>query len=112
MPRQFLLLCGAAFTSGEIVLFIMAMARVAMWQNLGVEIAAAFPREGCIIYVSGMVVPRTAPNKENAFRYLNAMLEPAAQTGFAATMSYLPSVDNAPPGKPVERQLMPPDPKP
>jgi putative spermidine/putrescine transport system substrate-binding protein len=103
---------ATAFTSGEIVLSIMAMARVVMWRNLGVDIAAAFPREGCIVYVSGMVVPRSAPNKENAFRYLNAMLEPAAQTGFAARMGYMPSVDNAPLAKPVELQLMPPGTKP
>jgi putative spermidine/putrescine transport system substrate-binding protein len=103
---------ATAFTSGEIVLCMMAMARVIMWQNLGVEIAAAFPGEGCIVYVSGMVVPRTAPDKANAFRYLNAMLEPAAQQGFAARMGYLPTVDNAPLAEPAATQLRLPDPRP
>jgi putative spermidine/putrescine transport system substrate-binding protein len=103
---------ATAFASGEIVLCIMAMARAVMWRNAGINIAAAFPHEGCIIYVSGMVVPRVAPNKANAFRYLNAMLEPTAQLGFAARMGYLPSVDNAPLEQPVAAQLSLPDPKP
>jgi putative spermidine/putrescine transport system substrate-binding protein len=101
-----------AFRSGEIVLCIMAIARVIMWQNAGVDIAAAFPREGCIVFVAGMVAPRTAPNKSNAFRYLNAMLAPAAQRGFAARMGYLPSIDNARLPEHVATQLGMPDPRP
>jgi len=85
-----------AFASGEIVLGMMGMARVVMWQNEGFKMAAAFPREGCIIYESGMVVPRNAPDKASAFRYLDAMLAPAAQEGFAARMGYTPAVDDAP----------------
>ena len=57
---------------------------------------AAFPKEGCILYVSGMVVPKNAPNKEAAFKYMNAMLDPPAQLGFAANMGYLPTVDRRP----------------
>jgi len=37
-----------------------------------------------------MVVPKNAPNKAVAFKYMNAMLEPSAQQGFAAHMGYLP----------------------
>lgn len=103
---------ASAFASGEIVLCMMGMARVIMWQNQGVAIAAAFPREGCIIYELGMVVPRNAPNKANAFRYLDAMLAPTAQQGFAAKMGYMPAVDNAPLAGPVARQLSVPDPQP
>jgi putative spermidine/putrescine transport system substrate-binding protein len=103
---------AGAFASGEIVLCIMAMARVVMWQNAGMHIAAAFPREGSIMYVSGMVVPRNAPDKANAFRYLNAMLEPVAQQGFAARMGYTPAVDNAPLVGQVATQLRLPDPAP
>ncbi len=103
---------ASAFASGEIVLGIMGMARVIMWQNAGINIAAAFPREGCIVYASGMVVPRNAPDKANAFRYLDAMLAPAAQRGFAAQMGYLPSIDNAQLAPKVARQLSLPTPRP
>ena len=42
-----------------------------------------------------MVMPKNAPDKEGAYNYMNAMLEPAAQQGFAAHMGYLPTVANA-----------------
>ena len=101
---------AGAFASGEIVLCIMALARVVMWQNAGIRIAAAFPQEGSIIYVAGMVVPRNAPDKANACRYVNAMLQPPAQQGFAARMGYLPSVDNALLSGRIATQLRLPEP--
>jgi putative spermidine/putrescine transport system substrate-binding protein len=84
-----------AFNSGEIVLGVMWMARVFMWQNAKVKVAAAFPEEGSILYVSGMVVPKNAPNLPGAYAYLDAALAPAAQRGFAANMGYNPTVNDA-----------------
>src|SRR5262249_52849665 len=85
---------ATGLSSGEIIVGLMWLARVAMWQNAGVPVKASFPNEGCITYVSGMVVPKNAPDKEAAFAYLNAMLEPSAQKLFAERMGYLPTVDN------------------
>jgi putative spermidine/putrescine transport system substrate-binding protein len=59
-----------------------------------------------------MVVPKNAPNKEAAFKYINAMLEPSAQRGFAQNMGYLPTVTNAPLTGKVAEQLAFPDPAP
>jgi len=101
-----------AFASGEIVLGMMGMARVVMWQNEGFRMASAFPREGCIIYESGMVVPRNAPDKSNAFRYLNAMLAPVSQQAFATRMGYTPAVDDAPLTGSIAAQLRMPVPAP
>lgn len=85
---------GAGMKSGEIDVGVMWLARVHMWQGAGIPVKASFPTEGNILYVSGMVVPKNAPNKAGAYAYLNAMLEPAAQTRFAERMGYLPTVDN------------------
>ena len=85
---------GAGIKSGEIDVGVMWLARTNMWQNAGIPVKASFPKEGNILYVSGMVVPKNAPNKAAAFKFLNAMLEPQAQTGFAEHMGYLPTVDN------------------
>ena len=52
-----------------------------------------------------MVVPKNAPNKAAAFKYMNALLEPSAQQGFAAHMGYLPTVDDAPLSGKVGEQL-------
>ena len=76
-----------------------------MWQNAGVPVKGAFPKEGAVLYVSGMVMPKNAPDKEAAYKYMNALLEPSAQEGFAAHMGYLPTVDNAPLSGKVGEQL-------
>jgi putative spermidine/putrescine transport system substrate-binding protein len=91
---------------------MMGMARVILRQNDGLAMAAAFPRQGCVIYEPGMVAPGNAPDRANAFRYLDAMLALAAQQWFAARMGYTPVVDNAPLSGRAGRQLSPPDPKP
>ena len=101
-----------AFKSGEIAVGVIWLARTFMWQNAGFPVKGNFPKEGAILYVSGMVVPKNAPNREAAFKYMNAMLEPKAQQGFAANMGYLPTVDDAPLSGRVGEQLAFPDPKP
>lgn len=103
---------GAGLKSGEIDVGIMWLARVIMWQNAGIPVRASFQSEGSVLYMSGMVVPKNAPNKPAAYRYLNAMLEPAAQRAFAAKMGYLPTVDNAPLTGKVGEQLALPNPAP
>ncbi len=101
---------GAGMKSGEIDVGIMWLARVNMWQNAGIPVKASFPKEGSVLYVSGMVVPKNAPNKAVAYKYLNAMLEPPAQEAFAAKMGYLPTVNDAPlSGKVGEQLALPPD---
>jgi putative spermidine/putrescine transport system substrate-binding protein len=97
-----------AFKSGEIDVAIVWLARTVMWQNAGVPIQGRVPEEGAIVYVSGMVMPKNAPDKDAAYKYMNALLEPSAQQGFAARMGYLPTVGNAPlTGKVAEQLALP-----
>jgi putative spermidine/putrescine transport system substrate-binding protein len=103
---------GPPYKSGELNVGLMWMARVIMWQNAGLPVKASFPKEGCVVYISGMVVPKNAPNKEAAYKYINAMLEPVAQQGFAKDMGYLPTVDNAGLTGKVAEQLALPNPAP
>ena len=53
--------------SGEIDVGIMWLARVIMWQNAGIPVKASFQTEGSVLYMSGMVVPKNAPNKAVAY---------------------------------------------
>ena len=85
---------GAGLKSGEIDVGLMWHARVVMWQNAGIPVKASFPKEGSVLYISGMVVPKNAANKDGAYKYLNAMLTPAAQTRFAERMGYESTVDD------------------
>jgi putative spermidine/putrescine transport system substrate-binding protein len=101
-----------AFKSGEIDVGVIWLARSFMWQNAGVPVKGRFPKEGAVLYVSGMVVPKNAPDKAAAYKYIDAMLDPAAQKGFAANMGYLPTIDNAALTGMVGQQLAFPDPKP
>ena len=94
-----------AFKSGEISVAVIWLARSVMWQNAGVPVKGTFPKEGSVLYVSGMVMPKNAPDKDAAYKYMNALLEPSAQQGFAAHMGYLPTVDNAPLSGKVGEQL-------
>ena len=103
---------GAGIKSGEIDVGIMWLARVIMWQNAGIPVKQSFPTEGSVLYISGMVVPKNAANKPGAFKYLNAMLDPSAQTRFAERMGYLPTVDDCKLVGKVGEQLALPDPAP
>jgi putative spermidine/putrescine transport system substrate-binding protein len=103
---------AAAFKSGEIEVAVIWLARSFMWQNAGIPVKGTFPEEGAILYISGMVVPKNAPDKAAALKYVNALLEPSAQQGFAAHMGYLPTVDNAPLSGKVGEQLAFPTPRP
>ncbi len=99
---------GAGLKSGEIDVGLMWDARVVMWQNAGIPVKASFPTEGSVLYISGMVVPKNAANKAAAYKYLNAMLEPAAQTRFAERMGYESTVDDTKlEGKTAEQLALP-----
>jgi putative spermidine/putrescine transport system substrate-binding protein len=96
------------FKSGEIEVAIIWMARTVMWQNADFPVKGTIPQEGGVIYVSGMVMAKNAPDKEGAYAYLNALLEPAAQRGFAAQMGYLPTISDAQlTGKTAEQLALP-----
>jgi putative spermidine/putrescine transport system substrate-binding protein len=101
-----------AFKSGEIAVGMIWLARTVMWQNAGFPVKGSFAREGAILYVSGMVVPKNAPDKDAAWKYVNALLEPSAQVGFARHMGYWPTVSNATLTGKTAEQLAIPTPRP
>lgn len=84
-----------ALQTEEVGLCIMWKARAVQWQNAGANILTVAPKEGLIAFVSGFTVPKNAPNREGAYAFLDAALEPAAQEGFAVDMGYNPVVGNA-----------------
>ena len=84
-----------ALQTEEVGLCIMWKARAVQWQNAGANILTVAPKEGLIAYVSGFTVPKNAPNRDGAYAFLDAALEPSAQEGFAVDMGYNPVVGNA-----------------
>jgi putative spermidine/putrescine transport system substrate-binding protein len=79
----------------EIACGIMWKARAVQWQNAGINIKTVTPKEGIPMYITGFAMPKNAPDKEGAYAFLNAMLDPSAQTAFAVDMGYNPTVTNA-----------------
>jgi putative spermidine/putrescine transport system substrate-binding protein len=83
-----------ALKTEECGMCIMWKARGVMWQNAGVPVEIANPKEGIVIYMSDMTVAKNARNKEQAYAWLNALLDPRPQGDFAKHMGYAPTVDN------------------
>jgi putative spermidine/putrescine transport system substrate-binding protein len=84
-----------ALQSGEVWITPMWRARAIQWQNAGIPVTNIAPAEGAIPIVFDFGVPKNAPNKEGAYAWLSASLEPQAQVAFAQKMGYAPTVSNA-----------------
>jgi putative spermidine/putrescine transport system substrate-binding protein len=84
-----------ALQSGEVWITPMWRARAIQWQNAGIPVTNIAPAEGAIPIVFDFGVPKNAPNKDGAYAWLNASLEPQAQVAFAQKMGYAPTVSNA-----------------
>ncbi|MZR30402.1 extracellular solute-binding protein [Sneathiella litorea] len=84
-----------AFKSGEIGVTLMWRARAYQWKKLGLPLAFAVPSEGAMPVIFEAAMTRNASNPEAAAVFLNAMLDPKAQAGFAEKMGYIPTVKGA-----------------
>lgn len=83
-----------ALKNEEVWICIMWKARGVMWQNAGIPVEIADPKEGIVLYISEMVMAKNAKNKDNAYAYLNALMDTVPQFQFARAMGYNPTVDN------------------
>jgi putative spermidine/putrescine transport system substrate-binding protein len=86
---------AAALKSDEVAATIMWLGRAYMWKKAGIPVVATIPAEGATPYISCACVPKNARNKDAAFAYLNAMLDPRAALGFAERMGFLPTITDA-----------------
>lgn len=84
-----------ALKTEEVGICIMWQARGVMWQRAGIPVEIVVPKEGVVLYISDMSVPKNAKNKDAAYAYINAMLDPRPQAAFAETMGYAPTIQNA-----------------
>ncbi|MGH3098236.1 MAG: ABC transporter substrate-binding protein [Streptosporangiales bacterium] len=92
---------GQGLQSGQVWLTLDWKARAYQWnKGGGAPIGSVVPEEGTFPIIFAAGIPKNAPHKEAAYKYLNAMLAPSAQRDFAKNMGYSPTVDNAElPGK-------------
>lgn len=85
-----------ALQSGEIWAVPMWRARAVQWQSAGLPVANVAPLEGIMPITFEVAIPKNAANKDAARAFVDAVLSPEAQLGFAEGMGYSPVVDNAP----------------
>lgn len=86
---------AAAMQAEEVWISANYKARVAQWAADGLPVRGAYPKEGGIAIQFGVVIPKRAPNKELAYRYINEMLAPNACRSLAELTYYAPSTKNA-----------------
>ncbi|CAN7621528.1 extracellular solute-binding protein [Bosea sp. LjRoot9] len=96
---------AAALKSEEIWFTIIAAARGFMWKQAGIPLGHVIAEEGAFPTLYEAAVPRNARNKENGLKYLDAMLQPAAQKVFATKMGYVPTVSDAPLEPDLDKQI-------
>jgi putative spermidine/putrescine transport system substrate-binding protein len=96
---------AAALKSEEVSATIMWLGRAYMWKQAGIPVVATIPAEGATPYISCACVPRNARNKDAAFAYLNAMLDPRAALGFAERMGFLPTTTEAALPERLQREI-------
>jgi putative spermidine/putrescine transport system substrate-binding protein len=92
-PSQEALAVG--IKNGETWLTPNWRARSYMWQIGGMPLSSAVPKEGAVPVVYRGGVAKNARSPDCGFAYLNEMLSPAGQTGFAKSMGYVPTVTNS-----------------
>lgn len=87
---------GNGLMSGQVWMTLDWRARAYQWaQSSKAPLGIAVPEDGTFATVFAAGIPKNAPNKAAAYKYLNAMLAPAAQKNFAENMGYQPTVTNS-----------------
>lgn len=86
---------AAGFSNEEVWISANYSARINQWAKDKVPVASAYPKEGAVTIVFGACMPKKAPNKEAAYTYLNAMLDPKGIGQYCEASMYAPATTNA-----------------
>jgi putative spermidine/putrescine transport system substrate-binding protein len=96
---------AAAFASEEIWISANYNARIIQWMKEGLPVKWSYPKEGAIFTSFGAGVPKRGKNRDAAYVYLNAMLDPQAMGGISEATSYAASTTNATMSEDTRAQL-------
>lgn len=86
---------AAAFANEEVWISANYSARIAQWAKDGVPVRSSYPKEGAVTIVFGATIPKRARNKDAAYLYLNALLDPKGLGAYSAASMYAPAASNA-----------------
>jgi len=82
---------AAGFKAGEIWIACNYRARALQFQADGIPVNVAFPKEGAALQTFGACIPKKAQNKEGAYVYLNALLDPKGLADLCQANYYSPA---------------------
>ncbi len=87
---------GQGLEDGQAWLGLTFQSWAHQWSTAGgAPLGVVVPKEGSNAVVFDLAIPKNAPNKAAAYAYINAMLAPSVQQGFAKAISYAPVTTNA-----------------
>lgn len=86
----------AAFKAEEIWLACNYKARTQQFASDGLNVRPSYPKEGGIGITFGASMPKRARNKDNAYFYLNALLDPVGMANLVQASFYTPANKTAP----------------
>ncbi len=80
--------CKNALVSGEALFLFNGWEPIALWaQQEGANIQSVIPDEGTAAFIDNYAIAKGSPNKDIAYAYINAMLDPNVQASFAKEIS-------------------------
>ena len=82
---------AVGFKTGDVWIACNFRARILQFQADGLQVATAFPKEGSPVTTFGVVLPKRSANKEGAYTYMNALLDPQALSNLCQSNFYLPA---------------------
>jgi len=81
----------AGLANGEVDIAINYKARGLQWAKDGLSLGIQYPEEGAIAVTFGACLTEFGPNRDAAYTYLDAMLDPTAMAGLAEASLYAPA---------------------
>lgn len=82
---------AAGFKAGEIWIACNYRARILQFKKDGIPVDVSFPKEGAALQTFGAVIPKKASNKEGAYVYMNALLDPSGLAELCQANFYSPA---------------------
>lgn len=66
---------------------------IAAMANQKGELRYSIPQEGGLIFIDSLAIPRNAPNRQSAYRFIDYMLQPSVAARNARATHFTPSLD-------------------
>lgn len=95
-----------ALKNEEITILTNHKSRLLQFASEGVNVATAYPSEGALSVIFGLVLPKKAPNPEGGNFYCNALLDPNGLSSLVQKSFYSPANSKTPLPADAEKKIL------